>query len=128
MLLWKYFVDWYSASPSHPAMILVWTFVGMAIVTLFFGRRLARQIFAVAVLGFREGLRMKVLWTVAALALIPGFLAYFSDADGTHAGRAALILNYCLSTGEMLGAMLIVLLSALSVSHEIESRIMHTFG
>lgn len=111
-------------------MVLTWTIVFVAIVTLMRSRnrRLARQIFAVAVLGFREGLRLKVLWTVAALALIPGLLAFFSDADGTHAGRAALILNYCLSTGELLGAMLIVLLSALSVAREIESRIMHTFG
>ena len=123
-------VNWYYASPSHPAIILTWTVIGLAMLTLVFpgNRRLARQIFAVAVLGFREGLRLKVLWTVAALALIPGLLAFFSDADGTHAGRAALILNYCLSTGELLGAMLIVLLSALSVAHEIESRIMHTFG
>ena len=123
-------VNWYYASPSHPAIILTWTVLGLAMLTLVIpaNRRLARQIFAVAVLGFREGLRLKVLWTVAALALIPGLLAYFSDADGTHAGRASLILNYCLSTGELLGAMLIVLLSALSVAHEIESRIMHTLG
>src|SRR5436190_11466531 len=107
--LWDTFAAWYDASPSHPALILVWTLVGISALTMLFGRRLARQIFAVAVLGFREGLRLKILWTVTALALIPGFLAYFSDADGTHAGRAALILNYCLSTGELLGASLIVL-------------------
>lgn len=123
-------VNWYYASPSRPAIILTWAILGVAMLTLAIprNRRLARQVFAVAVLGFREGLRLKVLWTVAALALVPGLLAYFSDADGTHAGRAALILNYCLSTGELLGAMLIVLLSALSVAREIESRIMHTFG
>jgi len=92
------------------------------------GRKLARQISAVAVLAFREGVRLKVLWTVFLLALIPGVLAYYSDADGTHVGRASLILNYCLSAGEVLGAVLIVLLCALSVAREIESRIMHTFG
>ncbi|MCY3021038.1 MAG: ABC transporter permease [Planctomycetota bacterium] len=114
------------------AVVLLWTVIAIALAFLLWpggrGRRLARQIFAVAVLGFREGVRLKVLWTVFALALIPGALAYYSDADGTHVGRASLILNYCLSTGEVLGAALIVLLSALSVAREIESRIMHTFG
>jgi hypothetical protein len=112
------------------ALLLVWSVV--LIVAGFLaiprGRRLARQIFALAVLGFREGLRLKVLWTVALLSLIPGVLAYFSDADGTHVGRARLILNVCISSGEVLGALLIVLLSALSVAREIESRIMHTMG
>ena len=93
------------------AIALVWTVVGAVVITLLWpngrGLRLARQITAVAVLAFREGVRLKVLWTVFLLALIPGILAYYSDADGTHVGRASLILNYCLSAGEILGAVLI---------------------
>jgi len=114
------------------ALALLWTAVGVALLTLAWprgaGRRLVRQIFAVATLGFREAARMKLLWTVAIIAFIPGALAYFSDADGTHAGRARLILNVCLTCGEILGASLVVMLAALSVSREIESRIMHTLG
>lgn len=88
-----------------------------------------RQIIALASLAFREGLRMKLLWTVLILALAPGAYAYFySDGDGTHAGRAKLILNTCITSGEVLGACLVVLLAALSVAREIESRIMHTLG
>ena len=127
-LLHEFYVYLHDAHRS--ALILVWLFVGLGVlcVALPRGRRLARQVVAVAVLGFREGLRLKILWMVFALALIPGVLAYFSDGDGTHAGRARLILDTCLSTGEVLGAALIVLLAALSVAHEIESRIMHTLG
>ena len=114
------------------AIVLLWSVIGIVLGFLLWpggkGRRLARQIFAVAVLGFREGLRLKILWTVVVLGLIPGILAYLSDADGTHAGRARLVLNYTLASGEFFGAVLIVLLSALSVAREIESRIMHTFG
>lgn len=114
------------------AIVLLWLVIGVMLLALLWprgrGRRLARQILAVAVLSFREGVRLKVLWTVFALALVIGFLAYYSDADGTHVGRASLVLSYCLSTGEILGASLIVLLSALSVAREIESRIMHTLG
>lgn len=112
------------------AIVLLWVLIGVAAITLVLprGRRIARQIYAVAVLGFREGIRLKLLWTVLVLSVIPGALAYFSEADGTHAGRARLILDTCLSSGEVLGAALIVLLSALSVAREIESRIMHTFG
>jgi hypothetical protein len=114
------------------ALLLIWSIVAVVVALLLWpggrGRRLARQVFALAALGFREGLRLKVLWTVAALAVIPGILAYFSDADGTHTGRARLILNVCISSGELLGALLVVLLSALSVAREIESRIMHTLG
>jgi len=121
-----------NADDRFAAIALVWTLVGIVLATLLWpggrGRRLARQVFAVAVLSFREGLRLKVLYTVALLALLLGGLAFFTDADGTHAGRSFVILNYCLSSGEVLGAMLIVLLSALSVAREIESRIMHTFG
>jgi hypothetical protein len=118
-------------SPSS-AIILLWLAISVVIACLGWpggaGRRVARQVLAVAILAFREGVRLKVLWTVLLLAVLPGALAYFSDADGTHAGRAALILNYCLLAGEILGACLIVLLSALSVAREIENRIMHNFG
>ncbi|HEY3319341.1 MAG TPA: ABC transporter permease subunit [Planctomycetota bacterium] len=114
------------------AIALVWIAIGLVLTVILYpggrARRLLRQIFAVATLAFREGLRVKVLWTVFALALLVGLLAYMSDGDGTHAGRAAVVLNYGLSAGEFLGASLIVLLSALSVAQEIESRIMHTFG
>jgi len=116
----------------YSAIILLWTVIGTVLLAMFWpggrGLRLARQIFAVSVLAFREGVRHKVLWTVSVLALIPCAIAYYSDADGTHVGRACLILNYGLSSGEVLGAFLIVLLCALSVAREIESRIMHTFG
>ena len=115
---------------STPAIVLLWVVIGAAMVFLLWprGRTLARQIYALASLGFREGLRLKVLWTVLLLSLVPGAIAFFSDADGTHAGRARLILNTCITSGELLGAALIVLLSALSVAREIESRIMHTIG
>ena len=114
------------------AIMLLWSVIGVVLLALLWpkgrGRKLARQTFALAVLGFREGIRLKILWTVAVLAVITVMLAYFSDADGTHAGRAQLILNISLACGEILGAGLIVLLSALSVAREIESRIMHTLG
>ena len=114
------------------ALILVWIILSLAVAVLAWpqgrGRRRARQIFALAILAFREGLRQNVLWTVFGLALIPGFLAYFSDSDGTHAGRARLILDTCLSCGEVLGAALVVLLSALSAPREIETRVMYTLG
>lgn len=115
---------------TTPAIVLVWALLGIALAFLLWprGRTLARQLYALASLGFREGLRLKVLWTVLALSLVPGAIAFFSDADGTHAGRARLILDTCISSGEVLGASLIVLLSALSVAREIESRIMHTIG
>ena len=120
------------ADTHTSAIILLWFVIAVVLAGLLWpggkGRRLARQIYAVSVLGFREGLRMKVLWTVFALAVIPGTLAYFSDGDGTHAGRARLLLDACLSTGEVLGATLIVLLCALSLAREIENRIMHTLG
>jgi hypothetical protein len=120
-----------AAEPSRGyAIALIWTVIALIIAVMLVpgGRRITRQIFAVAVLGFREGLRQKVLWTVFLLSLIPGTLSYLSDADGTHTGRAALIVSTCFSSGEILGACLIVLMSALSVAREIESRIMHTFG
>jgi hypothetical protein len=124
--------DELSAEQYNSALILVWVCVGIGVLILLWpggrGRRLAWQIFALAVLGFREGLRQNVLWMMFALAGITGILAFLSDGDGTHAGRARLIIDTCFSTGEILGASLIVLLSALSVSREIESRIMYTLG
>lgn len=115
---------------AAPAIALVWTFILVALLLLLWpkGRTIARQLAALASLGFREGLRLKVLWTVLLLSLLPGAISYFSDADGTHIGRARLILNTCIASGELLGAALIVLLSALSVAREVESRIMHTIG
>jgi hypothetical protein len=114
------------------SLALLWILIGVGVAILLWprgrGRRFARQIFALATLSFREGLRQNVLWTVFALSLIPGILAFFSDADGTHAGRARLIIDSCLSTGELFGAALIVLLSSLSLSREIDSRIMYTLG
>jgi hypothetical protein len=83
---------------------------------------------ALAMLSVREGLRLKTLWTVSLLAILAGALAWWSDADGTHAGRAKLVLEACLTGAGVLGAALIVLLSALSVSREIEQRIMYTLG
>ncbi|HLX60545.1 MAG TPA: ABC transporter permease subunit [Planctomycetota bacterium] len=130
----KFLTDLYDAlndpKSTTPAIVLVWAIVLAALTILIWprGRTIARQIYALASLGFREGLRLKILWTVFALALIPGVIAYCSDADGTHAGRARLILDTCIASGELLGASLIVLLSALSVAREIESRIMHTMG
>ena len=122
----------YEAGQLNAALALVWSFVGLLVVTLLWpggkGRRVARQIFALAVLGFREGLRQNVLWMMFGLALIAGLLAFWSDSDGTHVGRARLIVETCFSVGEVLGASLIVLLAALSVSREIESRIMYTLG
>ena len=130
------FANFYSSlsDPENPAaaIALVWLCIGVALAALVWPRRVgrtrSRQIIALAALGFREGLRMKLLWTVLILALIPGTLAYFSDGDGTHAGRARLILNTCIASGEILGACLVVLLAALSMAREIESRIMHTLG
>lgn len=115
---------------NRAAIALVWVVIGFGVFALISprARRTVRQIVAVAVLAFREGLRQKVLWTVLALAFIPGLLAYGSDADGTHVGRARLVLTFCIGAGEVLGAGLVVLLCALSVSREIESRVMHTFG
>ena len=122
----------YLSDPFNATLALVWSFVVIGVVVLVWpggkGRRLARQVYALAILGFREGIRQNVLWMMFALALIAGALAYLSDSDGTHAGRARLIVETCFSTGEILGACLIVLLSALSVSREIESRIMYTLG
>ncbi len=116
----------------NSALMLVWFVIGVIVVTMVWpggkGRRLVRQVYALAVLGFREGLRQNVLWMMFALAGVAGIMAFLSDADGTHAGRARLIIDTCFSTGEVLGASLIVLLSALSVSREIESRIMYTLG
>lgn len=119
-----------ATTDNRAAIALVWIVIGFGVFMLISprARRTFRQIAAVAVLAFREGLRQKVLWTVLALAFIPGLLAYGSDADGTHAGRARLILTFCIGAGEVLGAGLVVLLCALSVSREIESRVMHTFG
>jgi ABC-type transport system involved in multi-copper enzyme maturation permease subunit len=114
------------------AILLVWFIIGVVVAGLLWprgrGRKLARQVFALASLGFREGLRLKTLWTVAVISVIPVLLAYFSSADGTHAGRARLILNISLACAELLGTSLIVLLAAFSVAREIESRIMHTLG
>ncbi|HYF50563.1 MAG TPA: ABC transporter permease subunit [Planctomycetota bacterium] len=114
------------------AIALLWAVIGAAVLVAVWprgaGRRLVRQILAVAALAFREGARMKMLWTVALIAFVPCVLAYFSDGDGTHAGRARLILNVCVGCGEILGAIMVVMLAALSVSREIESRIMHTLG
>ncbi len=127
-------IDAYNAAQNpesnFSAIALIWTILGAALLLLIWprGRTRARQLYALAALGFREGLRLKVLWTVLAIALVPGAIAFFSDADGTHAGRARLILGTCITSGELLGASLIVLLSALSVAREIESRIMHTIG
>ena len=89
-------------SPA-PAIAMVWILVGTMFAMLVWprGRRLVRQLYALAVLAFREGLRLKVLWTVLLLSLLPGAIAYFSDADGTHAGRARLILNTCIGSGEL---------------------------
>ncbi|MGD0093376.1 MAG: hypothetical protein ABSE73_25970, partial [Planctomycetota bacterium] len=95
-LLWSYLCLLLDPASPYPALILLWTAIGLAILVLCWpggrGLRLARQVFAVSVLAFREGVRLKILWTVLALALIPGILAYYSDADGTHVGRACLIL------------------------------------
>jgi hypothetical protein len=120
------------SDPFNATLALLWSFVAIAVVVIVWpggaGRRVARQIYALAVLGFREGIRQNVLWMMFALAAVAGALAFLSDADGTHAGRARLIVETCFSIGEILGATLIVLLSALSVSREIESRIMYTLG
>ena len=114
-------------------IVLVWTLIIASLAFLLWprgtGRTRLRQIYALAALSFREGLRLKVLWTVFVLALVPGLYAFiWGDADGTHAGRARLILDAFITSGELLGAGLIVLLSALSVAREIEFRIMHTLG
>src|SRR5437763_1726256 len=75
------------------ALVLIWTLIIAALALILWpggrGRTRARQLYALAALSFREGLRMKVLWTVFALALVPGLYAFkYGDADGTHAGRA----------------------------------------
>ena len=67
---------------TMPAIILVWTVLGAAVLFLVWprGRTLARQLYALAALGFREGLRLKVLWTVLLLSLLPGGIAFFWQA------------------------------------------------
>jgi hypothetical protein len=120
------------AEATNAALALLWLAIGLVLAILLWprrrGQRLARQVWALAVLGFQEGLRLHILWTVLGLSLLCGVLAYCGDADGTHAGRARLVLDTCLTSGELLGAALVVSLSALSVSRELEARIMHTIG
>jgi hypothetical protein len=127
-------VDTSSPTPDQrvAALAFLWVAIGVILATLVWpggrGRRLARQVYAVSVLAFREGVRFKILWTAGVLTVIPGILAYCSDADGTHVGRARLILDTCFSVGGFLGATLIVLMCALSVSREIETRVMYSLG
>lgn len=91
-------------------------------------RKRFRQSLAVMNLSFREGLRLKIFWTVALLTFGVGLLAWNSEADGTRNGRLRLILDACMICAEALGALLVILTAAWSTAREVETRIMHTLS